>query len=853
MKCSKRLSIFFGILVGAFALSGCNGAADGTDSSDIDGTADTYSLTLGYKTVVDGKCSDTTANLSFAIDSSFCAVTTLKKGSSKLSGQLISFSASKGTVAPASKLTNANGVAEVIISNSALTEGAGVVTASYTPSDADTLTVNRNYEFIASGGSSPETLKLSASILSNSTTVTRFKVNESVQLHAVLLDSKSNGIEGAKVSFSAGSAILNPASTLTNTQGIAQVTYTPNANELGANTLTVSVMYQGQSLQTSSLYEVLNKDAANQEGTLKLGSFNGTVFTEGKLASTLTADSNGLYKISAGGSFGITASLVLEDNDGTITRVQTPSSISFSSDCTTSYSATLDTPITTLSGNASSTFQDTSCSGNSERNDQIIATTIAGNQTLTASFPFILQRQTLASLSFVSAEPKQIRIKGAGGTGSSESSLVSFKVIGANGQPAAQQKVNFTLDTVVGGLTFANANPNNPASAEGLTNSQGIASVRVLSGTVPTPVRVAATAVDADTNDVITSQSEQLTVNTGLPQQLGFSLATNNSNPEAFNRNGEIVNVTARLSDSFGNPVPDDTTVNFTTEGGQIQPSCLTKNGACSVTWTSSDPRPQDHRITILAYALGHETFFDRNSNNQFDSGDIEPGKSAAIEKACLLNDDLVTCSGNGLDIETFHKGGFSDLPTAFRDDNENMTREDSEPYFNTHNDGYNPKGDGLFNGPQCLGDSAIACGTNQANKTYIRKAQVLTMSGSTAYFTIWQDNTLVYKEHKGQVIINNLNSLKAIPRDQKSLFRVQFYDSADQIMPSNTKLRVSADKGELFSDTYTVPIDIDPNVSVTDFTLKSNVTASTISRVVLTVTTPSGQATTLKFDVLLK
>lgn len=431
MRLSKTLSVFSWALLGALALSGCNGAADGTDT---DGTTDSYSLTLGYKTVVNGKCADATTNLSFASDTSFCAVATLKKGSSKLSGQLISFAATLGTVAPATKLTNADGVAEVIISNPALTAEAGTVTASYTPSDADALTASRNYEFVGSGnGNTIETPKLSASILSSSALVTRFKVDESVQLQAILLDSESKGIEGAKVTFTAGSAALNPTSALTNTQGIAQVPYTPSATELGANALTVTVDYQGQSLQTSSLYEVLSKDAVNQEGTLKLGSFNGAVFTEGKLASTLTADANGKYKISAGGSFGVSASLVLEANDGTVTRVQTPSSISFSSDCTTNNSATLDTPVTTLSGNASSTFQDTSCSGNSERSDQIIATTVAGNQTLTANFPFTLQRQTLASLSFESAEPAQIRIKGAGGTGSSESSLVSFKVTSANG------------------------------------------------------------------------------------------------------------------------------------------------------------------------------------------------------------------------------------------------------------------------------------------------------------------------------------------------------------------------------------------------------------------------------------
>ena len=819
---SKTLSVFSWTLLGVAALSGCNGAADGTDA---DGSTDSYSLSLSYKTLVNGQCADNTSQLSFPTESSFCAVATLKQGSSKLSGQLISFTATLGTITPATKLTNADGMAEVVIANGSLTEGAGTVTASYTPTGADALTANRNYEFIGTGGSGTATPpKLSASIVNGAALVTRFKVDEAVQLQAIFLDAESKGIADAKVTFSAGSATLNPASALTNSQGIAQVSYTPSATELGANALTVTVDYQGQSLQSSSLYEVLSKDAVNESGTLKLGSFNGSSFTEGKLASTLTAQADGSYKISAGGSFGVTASLVLEASDGTITRVQAPSSISFSSDCTNSNNATLDTPVTTLSGNASSTFQDTSCSGNSERNDQIVATTVVGNQTLTANFPFTLQRQTLASLSFEAAEPNQIRIKGAGGTGSSESSLVSFKVTSANGQPAAQQKVSFSLDTVVGGLSFANGS----ASAESLTNSQGIASVRVLSGTVPTPVRVVATAVDADTKEVITSQSEQLTVNTGLPQQLGFSLSTTISNPEAGDHDGETATITARLSDSFGNPAPDDTTVNFTTEGGQIAPSCLTKNGACSVTWTSSDYRPQDHRITILAYALGHETFFDTNGNNQFDSAD-----GGAIANACLFNGAATHCSGNGMDVETFHSSGFSDLPTAFRDDNENFSYDSGERYFdNLARDTY-PAADGKFNGPQCQGS---LCGTGQANKTYVRKGLVMSMSGSQAYISVQQDG----------VLLTSVNDIKPVSPGSESKFVVFVHDRAKQIMPAKTQI-------ELCVDCNGTPDIIEVANTLTaknGLGTPLSFTASAGSQISVVTTTPKQVKTSLSFTV---
>ncbi|MGI2207750.1 Ig-like domain-containing protein [Shewanella baltica] len=781
MRLSKTLCSLALLFIGLFGLGACNGPAD-EDNGGTDATDGIYKLSIDFKTLSGSECGSVTSLQSFPKDTGFCAVAKLKKGSAAVSKQKVDFTTDLGVLTPNSKLTDNNGEAIIIVSNPDLLVNAGIITATTTPNDSTTaLTATRNFEFLsASDGTSPAAPKLSASILNNSALVTSFKVDEPVQLQAILLDSESNGIEGAKVTFTAGSAVLNPASTLTKTNGIAQVTYTPSATELGANSLTVTVDYQGQSLQTSSLYEVLSKDAVNQEGTLKLGSYNGAVFTEGKLASTLTADANDVYKISAGGSFGVSASLVLEANDGTITRVQTPSSISFSSDCTNSNSATLDTPVTTLSGNASSTFQDTSCSGNSERSDQIIATTVAGNQTLTANFPFTLQRQTLASLSFESAEPAQIRIKGAGGTGASESSLVSFKVTSANGQPAAQQEVSFSLDTVVGGLSFANGT----ANAQSLTNSQGIASVRVLSGTVPTPVRVVATAIDADTKEVITSQSEQLTVNTGLPQQLGFSLSTTVFNPEAGDFNGETATITIRASDSFGNPAPDDTAVNFTTEGGGITSPCLTKNGTCSVVWTSQTARVPDHRITILAYALGHETFFDTNGNNIFDDADISKdiNGTPVTDLACLTRSGVAKkCTGNGMDIEAYLPSGFSDLGDAFRDDNEDGIWNLGEKYLNTKNSDTYLSADGKFNGPQC---ESTLCGNDQANKTYIRKALVMSMSGSQAYISVMQDG----------VLLPSVNDIKPVAVGASSEFVVFVHDSANQIMPATTSIELCVD-----------------------------------------------------------
>ncbi|NRD72497.1 Ig-like domain-containing protein [Shewanella sp. VB17] len=805
-------------LIALSFLGGCNGSSDDTSCEETTGE---YAISLSYKNLVNGQCTDTTSALSFPSNVSICAVAKLTQGGRSRCGGLINFSASLGTISPTTKLTNSSGLAEVILAPDADTQGAGTVTAEFdTQADENNLiTANRNYEFVDSGGtSSTNVAKISASIQLGAITVTQFKVDETVQLQAQFLDASSIGIAGQLTTFTAGSATLTPDTALTNEQGIAQISFTPTESELGATNLNVALTYQGQSFQSNSLYEVLSIDAIGGDGVLKLGHFGeDNQFIEGQLATTL-ALTDGKYIISAGGNLGVTATLISQANDGTITRVQTPSSISFSSDCVSSSNASIDTPVTTLSGDARSTFQDTSCSGNSERDDIISASTLAGNQTLTANLLFTLERQTLANISFVSAEPTNIRIKGAGGTDSTESSLVTFKVTSANGQPTAQQEVNFSLDTVVGGLSFANG----LSTAEGLTNSAGIVSVRILSSTVPTPVRVVASAKDSSTNKTITTQSELLTVNTGLPQQLGFSISSAMFNPEANDSNGETTSITAYASDNFGNPAPDDTVVQFTAEGGQIESNCTMVNGMCSVVWTSANPRVTDHRITILAYALGHETFFDTNGNNIFDESD-----GAAVDACLTVNGILQTCSGNGMDIETYVANGFNDLPDAFRDDNENFTFDAGERYFNTQANTTYGSRDSLFNGPQCEGS---LCGKDQANKIYIRKALVMVMSGSTARFIIKQGNTKVFDSTDGTNI-----TLSAIAAGASSGFSVQFFDSAGQIMPANSNLSVSINNGTLDFSPYSVKNTIsgksdclanisDTCGSTTVFTLTNNI-----------------------------
>jgi hypothetical protein len=112
----------------------------------------------------------------------------------------------------------------------------------------------------------------------------------------------------------------------------------------------------------------------------------------------------------------------------------------------------------------------------------------------------------------------------------------------------------------------------------------------------------------------------------GLPSQLNFSLAQGTRNIEGMNIDGTPNTYSIIASDRMGNPVPAGTTISFVAEGGQVEASkqiaLVGGLARASVNFVSAEPRPRDGRVTILAYALGEESFLDLNGNNVYDVGE---------------------------------------------------------------------------------------------------------------------------------------------------------------------------------------------------------------------------------------
>ncbi|MFT6977471.1 MAG: hypothetical protein ACJAZA_001183, partial [Shewanella psychromarinicola] len=504
--------------------------------------------------------------------------------------------------------------------------------------------------------------------------------------------------------------------------------------------------------------------------------------------------------LSAGGT--ATISVLIQDDQGN--PFTQPVDVNFSSTCATKSpaQAVISSPVSSSNGVATSTYRAEGCVGE----DQINVTANAGGISLSAAGTINVLQADVGSIVFVSAAPQNISILGTGGD---ESSVVKFKVLDKNSNVVTNQNVIFKLNTTIGGVKI------DPLQAT--TDNSGVVQTVVTTGTVATSLRVTAT-VDNGSIPAISSQSSQLIISTGIPDQDSFSLSAEVLNAEGWDLDGTVVKVTARMADAFNNPVPDGTTVSFTTEGGSIEDACQTVKGACSVSWTSQLPRPEGEmllngagamfrnpsallaydstlevygniydqkyggRATITATAIGEESFPDLNGNGRFD----------ATEADTFLTGKDVT-------------GQLFDLNDAFNDYNEDGV---FNPQQTGGQDGgtleelvdFNANGvfdlkDRKYNGVLCSEPVHSACATaSDSRSVFVRRSLVMVMSGSTAFATdssniVIADSTGTHTG--GSITIEGKGSATA-------MFTIS--DLHNQQMPAGSIVRFKTSAGSVVS-----------------------------------------------------
>lgn len=654
--------------------------------------------------------------------------------------------------------------------------------------------------------------------------VTSITSGTSAIVKATVLNAAGAAVANAVVTFSTDATLgtISPISktALTDASGVATVTLSSaSLGAAGAATIT----------------------ATSQVGTPPVAVTGSIGYSVGAAAVSISTPAFGINPLS---SFGTTSVAVTVSSNGV--PLTTPQAVSFTSACASSGKAVLTASVTTVNGVATASYRDNGCAGT----DTVIASVSGITQ---SSAVLTVIAPTTGSIQYVSATPQSISLKGTGGVGKQESSQVIFKVVDTAGNPIGGKTVTFSLSTAVGGVALTTTSAiSDPTTGQVVVGING--------GTVSTPVRVLASTCTTNTTPctgtILSTQSDQLTITTGIPDQQNVSLSATTFNIEGWEFDGITTVITARVADHFNNPVPDGTVINFTAEGGSIVPSCLTTStpasagvpgvtSSCSVTFSSQALRPNDGRVTVLAYAVGEEGFTDLNGNG--------------------LEDGLPGTAGT----EMIDANGVStDMPEAWVDYNENGVRDPNEPFidFNGNNKYDGP--DGQYNGVLCTNPGPLPTNCSPQRSIHVRKPIVIVLSGSHPVITT--DFSQVSGTYSaGTLDLNTPVGLAGCGGPQTIL--VKIVDEHGNLMPAGTTVAFATkDDGTVVSTTGNFPVE-NANTEPTNFptpptpapgkipaynysvTIKGDGTISagactdttTSGALTVTVTTPKGVSTT--------
>jgi len=582
-------------------------------------------------------------------------------------GSIITFTTTGGTTVPANgtALSDDNGNAQIVIAIGTVAGAYSVTAATNGESGQINYLVDNALKPLLTINITDALGNATQTIPADSIATVKVVAQEIVQVIGQP-GGKLQPAPNVLVTVSTDGGVFDPTTgqVATDDTGTAKVLLKPNLAN-GGYTISATATIGSMPVTGVTTYKVLVPQ-------LTLG--GGTPFQQGALSITPG-------EIITGAS--ATASVVLVDAGGAHSSL--PVQIAFSSTCVAAGNATIVSPIPTLNGAASSLY---TAGQGCIAGDTITATAVLPGQTLpvTASGTIKIDPPPPSGLVFVSATPSTIALHGRARVGLLDQSTVTFKVTSTGGFGVPGQAVTFSTTSAAGGIGLANSSA--------VSDTAGVVTTTLLSGTVPTTVEVTAKL----TSGVgITSSSGPILISSGVPEQSGFSLSATTLNIEGGNIDGVTSTLTIRAADHYGNPVPDGTQVAFTTDGGSISPSCTTASGVCMVTLTSQNPRPSNGRAVILATAVGDETFTDVNGNGLYDDG--EP---------------------------------YADLPEPYRDDNENGGYDSGEFFIDAN-------GDSRWDGPNGQYDGSLCNVSAHCNPkgTYVREEMVIVFSSSFARISV--------------------------------------------------------------------------------------------------------------------
>ncbi|WP_027470054.1 Ig-like domain-containing protein [Deefgea rivuli] len=395
----------------------------------------------------------------------------------------------------------------------------------------------------------------------------------------------------------------------------------------------------------------------------------------GGASATVKIDSISASLASISANANTTISVMLSNNG----KAAAGEAVSFTSKCATAGKATIDAKVAADStGKAVASYTDKGCA----TTDTVTATTSNGQF---KNIDIAIAAPVATSLQFGATTPADglITLKGYGSNARPDSAQVTFKIVDAANNPIAGRQVSFALDSQAGGITLSGSNPVT-------TDANGMATATVIAGSQPTTVVVTATSGS------LVSASNKLSISSGVPDDASMSISADKFNLNGAHHDGEVANVTVRLADHFGNPIPDGTPVTFITDYGVIgngiqqTGSCTTKANACTVQLTSQGRKPSNGRVHVLAHALGEETYTDKNANNVADQDSELNYRSTIVS---------------------------TDIGEAYLDTDENNTFNGQDMLIDFNDNKAYDGPDGYFNGTLCNSSTFAKCAKDDSSQ----------------------------------------------------------------------------------------------------------------------------------------
>ena len=198
---------------------------------------------------------------------------------------------------------------------------------------------------------------------------------------------------------------------------------------------------------------------------------------------------------------------------------------------------------------------------------------------------------------YLNSDSIQLAVKSTGGI---ETGFVRATCYDANGNRAPENiAVNFIITDGPGGGEHLENVGYGPFSA--ITNTQGVASVALHSGTVSGTVRIRAYV------DTVLSNASQVLISAGPPAYI--VIGAEECNVPFWDNVAEEVGIVAVVSDIYLNPVGDSTVVYFSTDEGTMKShEARTQNdeGIASTIWISgNNVSTADGIVLIMAETAG--------------------------------------------------------------------------------------------------------------------------------------------------------------------------------------------------------------------------------------------------------